>query len=181
MLKRSNIKKHPALSLLILLCLYKYDIQAQITATREYQVKAVFRYNFSQFVQWPENTFNRPEEPFVIGILGADPFGKYLDETVKEDSIAGHVIAVRRYNAIRDIKNCQILYMNVVNAADSLQELAGRSILTVSDVNGFATTGGMIGFITQNNKIRFQINLSASKAVKLMISSKLLRLANIVD
>lgn len=147
--------------------------------TRANQVKAVFLFNFTQFVDWPSNSFNSPTAPFVIGILGNDPFGSYIDKVVEGEKIDSHPIVVQRYNDEDDAKNCNILFTSKSYAA--IKNLRNRSILTVGDGNDFAAEGGIIRFFIENNKIKLQINLRAAKAANLNISSKLLRLADVIE
>jgi hypothetical protein len=152
-------------------------------APSEYQVKAVFLFNFSHFVDWPAQTFTSPSDPFVIGILGIDHFGSHLDETVRGERIDGRPIIVRRYAKLDDIADCQILFIDASEATqlDSIiRSLGHRNILTVSDIDGAALRGMMVQFVTENNRIRLRINVESSRAAGLSISSKLLRLADIV-
>jgi hypothetical protein len=169
-----------AFAFLIVCCL----VYAQATAqapVREYQVKAVFLYNFTQFVEWPPSAFNGTNAPFVIGILGPDPFGGFLDETVAGEKMNGHPMVVQRYTDLKDAMACHILFINLPNQSEVLTGLNNRSTLTVSDKDNFARIGGMIRFFTEKNKIRLQINPSAAKAANLIISSKLLRVAEIIE
>src|SRR3982750_2429395 len=80
--------------------------------SREYQIKAVFLFNFAQFTEWPPEAFPDPEAPFVIGLLGTDPFGKTLEETVRDERARGHRIEIRHYRAVEEIKTCHILYIS---------------------------------------------------------------------
>jgi len=151
---------------------------------REYQVKAVFLFNFAQFVEWPPDAFPGATEPFVIGILGNDPFGPYLDETVRGEKVNNRSISIVRFARTEDIKTCHILYISRSEAGRLEQILAalrGRSILTVSDVEQFAHFGGMIRFVTENNKVRLRIDNEAAKSAGLKISSKLLRPSQVVS
>jgi hypothetical protein len=150
----------------------------------EYQVKAVFLFNFTQFVEWPANAFPEEQAPLVIGVLGEDPFGPYLDETVQGEKVNGHPLLVRRFYDSEDVRTCHILFISGAMTEKRKQvfaDLKGRSVLTVGDATDFARQGGMVRFFTENNKIRIRINLDATKAANLNISSKLLRLAEIVD
>jgi hypothetical protein len=150
--------------------------------SREYQLKAVFLYNFTQFVEWPTGAFQTADEPLIIGILGKDPFGKYLDQTVFGEKLDEHPFEVRRFGKVGDIKACHILFVNVTdtNTWDEVFALAGsKHILTVGDAENFASAGGMIRFFTENGKTRIRINLESAKNASLTISSKLLRLAEI--
>ena len=168
---------------LALLLLGGLNLAAQPVATKEYQIKAVFLFNFSQFVEWPTNAFPETQTPLVIGVLGEDPFGTYLEETVRGETVNNHPLVIQHYRRAEDIKACHILFISQSEAGrlDRIFEsLKGRNILTVGDVENFARRGGMIRFITEKNKIRLRINLEAAKAASLTISSKLLRPAEIV-
>jgi hypothetical protein len=161
-----------------------FNLPVQTPTSSEYQVKAVFLFNFTQFVEWPASAFPNEKAPLVIGVLGEDPFGLFLDETVQGEKVNGHPLVVRRFQRAEDTGPCHILFINW-GKGDKLKQLLadlkGRSVLTVSDAADFARQGGMVRFLTENNKIRIRINLKATKAADLTISSKLLRLAEIVD
>jgi hypothetical protein len=158
-------------------------LSAQAPA-REYQIKAVFLFNFAQFVEWPSDAFPETNSPLIIGVLGKDPFGDYLDETVRGEAVNGHPIVVQRYNQVQDVKTCHILFINPEDASQFksiLENLKAQNTLTVGDVNTFVRQGGMIRFYTENGKIRIRINLDSVKEADLTISSKLLRLADVVS
>jgi len=149
----------------------------------EYQVKAVFVFNFSRFVEWPPQTFSTPSQPFAICILGDDPFAGKLDEAVRGEQVNQHPLLVRHLRNVREADECQILYIDRSERAD-LQHILGaldhRSTLTISELNDAAERGGMIQFLTENNRIRLRINVESARAAGLTISSKLLRPADIV-
>jgi len=155
---------------------------AQI-ATREYQVKAAFLFNFTQFVEWPPQAFSTPQSPAVIGILGKDPFGTYLEETITGETINKHPLTIQHFTDVDEVTNCEILFINISDKNKLqliIEKLKGKNILTVSDVNGFAKFGGMVRLYTKDDKINIQINLEATKEENLVISSKLLKLAEII-
>lgn len=152
-------------------------------APTEYQVKAVFLYNFSHFVDWPPQASSEPNEPFVIGVLGSDPFGARLDDAVRGEQIGQHPLLVRRFRNVGEVGNCRILYIDRSEGADLGRILAAldhRTTLTVSDLEGSSQRGVMIQFLTENNRIRLRINVESARAAGLTISSKLLRPAEIV-
>ncbi|HEY3405739.1 MAG TPA: YfiR family protein [Ohtaekwangia sp.] len=158
--------------------------KAQSEAAREHQVKAVFLFNFAQFVQWPDIAFDHTTSQLVIGVLGTDPFGSFLDETVKGESVNGHPLRVLRFQKPEDVVGCHILFIQIPKneqLREVLEKLKGRHILTVSESTTFIKQGGIVRFVKENNKIRFQINLAAAKEADLVISSKLLRLAEVVS
>lgn len=157
-------------------------LAAQKPISREYQLKAVFLYNFTQFVEWPNNSFASDQSPVIIGILGTDPFGSYLEETVSGEKINGHPLLIQRYSDVGDVGACQVLFINITDAnkrQEAITSLKGRNILTVSDATDFMQQGGMIRFFTKQDKIKLQVNLEAAKTADLVISSKLLRLSEI--
>lgn len=170
------------LTILVMLSVESMHLQAQ-TPSKEYQIKAAFLYNFTQFVEWPSEAFLKEDSPLVIGLLGEDPFGAYLEETVRGEEINGHPLVVQRYRNVEEIKPCHILFINLTKPDQLKQVFASlktQHVLTVSDVNNFTRLGGMILFFIENNKTRLRINLEAAKDADLTISSKLLRLAEIV-
>jgi hypothetical protein len=156
---------------------------ADMTGAREYQIKAIFLFNFVQFVTWPAAAFPGPHTPITIGILGNDPFGPFLEEAVRGEVIDGRSLTIKRFQVIGEVSDSQVLFVSKSEAGRLRQILAalqGTSILTVGETEAFARQGGMINFITVDNKVRYEINVAAAKRANLDISSKLLRLAKIV-
>lgn len=155
---------------------------AQTNATPEYQLKAVFLFNFTQFVEWPATSFATGQSPFIIGIIGEDPFSTYLNDIISGEKVNGHPIVIQHYSHYEDTKNCHILFIadNGTNTIGQITtSLKKNSVLTVGDAPTFLMQGGMVRLITKNNKIQIQINLDATREANLVISSKLLRLADI--
>jgi hypothetical protein len=174
-MKRKMLKR-----LLFVLLAGIHTIQAQSPIQKEYQVKAAFIYNFSHFVEWPETAFKDANAPFVIGILGTDPFGSFIDEIVEGEKTMGRPIMVERYKDIKEIVNCQILFVSG-DASQGIELFHPQNTLMISDAVNFIDAGGMIQFFNEKGKIRFEINTAAVKAANLSISSKLLRVAVIKD
>jgi hypothetical protein len=181
----TRIKKSGfSLSLILLLVLLLQIRVLQAQPSQEYTIKAVFLYNFTQFVEWPESAFAEETSPLIIGILGKDPFGSSLDETVRGERVKNHPLVVKRFKTAAEITRCHILYININEKAQLksiLESLKVKNILTVGDVSNFASNGGMICFFTEKNKTRIRINIEAVKNSELTISSKLLRLADLVE
>jgi hypothetical protein len=151
---------------------------------QEYQIKAIFLFNFAQFVQWPAEAFPATDTPLVIGILGEDPFGSYIDEAVQGERINDRPIVIRRFKSVEEVGTCHILYISNSEAGQIDQimtKVKGRSILTVSDMDEFGHRGGMIRFLIRENRVQLRINVESAKAAGLKISSKLLRPAEIVS
>lgn len=159
------------------------DLPAQAAVSKEYQVKAVFLFNFAQFVKWPAQAFPEAKTPLVIGVLGEDPFGDYLDELVRGEIVNNRSLVVKRYNRVEDIGPCHVLFISqseTHNWRKIFADLNGRNILTVGDIENFVPSGGMIGFASDKGKVRLKIDVETAEASGLTISSKLLRSAEIV-
>jgi hypothetical protein len=152
-------------------------------APDEYRVKAVFLFNFSRFVEWPDSAFAAPDAPFVIGVFGQDPFGPELDEVASGETVNGRQLLIRRIQDVEGAGDCQILFIPAreQNKLDAiLTALDRRSTLTVSDLDGAASRGAMIRLVTDRNRVRLRVNVDSARAAGLSISSKLLRSAEIV-
>jgi hypothetical protein len=172
----------------LLCCLLVLMLTADVTRadespSLEYQVKAAFLIKFGSFVEWPTD---RPasREPFVIGILGKDPFGKAFDEAVKQERINGRPISVRRSDAAKDLLGCQIIFIHTDESArvgPEMQSLSASGILTIGESPDFARHLGVVGFIKENGKVRFEINAALAERSGLKISSKLLQVGKIVS
>lgn len=158
--------------------------EARGEASKEYDLKAVLLYHFTQFVEWPAHSFPRPTAPLVIGVLGRDPFGQVLDDVVRQETYARRRIVVERYRRVDLIGNCQILFIDSSESRNFPRVLAvlrGRPVLTVGDFEDFAARGGMIRFLKNPDaKITLGINLAAAKAAGLNISPQLLRVADVM-
>lgn len=150
----------------------------------EYRLKAVYLLNFLQFVDWPDSTFKDENAPIVLGILGRDPFGMILDETLAQEKVGGRPILIKRFRALEGVDECNALFIGSsegIDLEDILQRLGESSVLTVSDIEGFENAGGGIGFYIEKNRVRFSINIRTMRFANLKVSSKLLRLARIID
>jgi hypothetical protein len=158
--------------------------ESNAAEAREYAIKAAFLFNFSQFVEWPESAFADAEAPFVMGILGPNPFGAALDAIVEGQHVGGRPIEVRYLTDLRGLPDCHLLFVTRAAAAltPEVAALAVQyNILTVGDVPTFARRGGMVGFVMDRNRVRFEVNLGEIRRAGLNMSSRLLRLAAVVN
>jgi hypothetical protein len=156
--------------------LYAY---AQAPSVSEYQVKAAFVYNFAKFVDWPPTVFAHAQAPINLCIVGIDPFGTAL-ETIKDKTVKDRQLVVQYKSRRENLGSCQSAFISASEREVLTQILASlhdTPILTVSDVDGFLESGGMINLITVANKIRFEVNLDAVRRAGLTISAQLLKLA----
>jgi hypothetical protein len=171
--------------------------RAESTSSREYQIKAAFLYNFIKFVDWPEEKTAGSDNTINIGIIGEDPFEDAF-EPIKDKRIKGRNVVIKRFKSIKElkknggkgkpelhpeidaIKKCHLLFIcssEKKNSGEIIKALNDSSVLTVGETAGFLEDGGIIKFIMEEQKIRFEINATTAEETKLKIRSKLLRLA----
>lgn len=152
---------------------------------REYPLKALFLFNFGSYVEWPAETFKAANEPFVISVLGTSAMDSTLREIARTKTIGGRRIEWKRFTNAADVTPCQILFVSRSVPAREYRQLIdslrGKPTLIVGEVRNFGTDGGSINFFEEANKIRFEVNLQATKEQRLKISSKLLAMAKIVQ
>jgi len=166
----------------ILLALLMVPCQAAVPPPSEYALKSAFVYNFCRFIEWPDSAFASPNEPFIIAIIGDDPFGSLLNETVKGKKYHNRPIVIDHFRAPRDIRHCQLLFVSHANAGrldPILAAVVGKNVLTVSETEDFLNRGGMITLTAEQNRVRLRINMAAIRPASLVVSSKLLRVAEI--
>jgi hypothetical protein len=146
-------------------------------------VKAAFIYNFAKFVEWPASSFDSATAPLRLCVLGSNPLYADLQNIVAEKRIGSRSLQVRRVEAV-EIKDCHVLFLGSVESyrlQQALQAAQGTGVLTIGDVAGFLDQGGMINFVFDQNRIRFEVNLKAAQGAHLQLSSKLLSLAKSVQ
>ncbi len=153
---------------------------AQEPQPSEYQLKAAILYKFASFVEWPVMALPQTDSPFVIGILGENPFNDDLQKTVADKRIQGHPITVLTLPNPTAATNCHILFISTSEKnrlPEIFQALGQTSVLTVGETDRFTQAGGIINLTREGNKIRFEISDDAAKRAGLKISSKLLSLS----
>lgn len=146
----------------------------------EYELKAAFLSNFTQFVKWPAKALGDAGAPFSIGVLGDDPFGGALEKIVQGQAVSGRRIAIRRGRRADDVRSCQIVFISKSERgriAEHIAGLQGAAMLTVGETEQFTRQGGAIGFTMEGDKVRFEINSGAAQRAGLELSSRLLKLA----
>ena len=160
---------------------------ADSSDSSEYLIKAGFIYNFAKFVDWPATAFAQPDSPIVIGILGIDPFGPLIDQVVQNKKIGARSFVVKRLKwgtDLKELRDCKILFVGESERAhinELIQIVKTLPILTVGETPGFAERGGVIRFVLEDNRVRFEVNVEAARQADLTISSRLLTLARIIQ
>jgi hypothetical protein len=146
----------------------------------EYRVKAAFLFHFAQLVDWPPEPVDGTDTSLSLCTLGEDPFQGVLEATVAGKAIGNRIIRVRHLFAAQDLQVCQIVFLDKAQSKRIpalVANLHNAPILTVGETAGFLDAGGMICFLVEDNKVRFEINLDAADSANLKIGSRLLILA----
>lgn len=157
---------------------------AESQDARDHATEAAFLANLATFVEWPSHAFATPDEPFIIGILGEDPFGKVLDDLLADEYVGKRRIAAQRLAPGDDITRCHVLFLTGSDARvvkGALRRVQGRPVLTVGRAAGFIQSGGMVVFSQSDTQVSLFVNTEAMRAVGLRPSSKLLEVARVVD
>ena len=154
--------------------------QAADGTALEAAVKATYLYKFEAYVDWPASAFTSPTAPFILCILGNDPFADTVERAVSGQHIGSRGFTVRRLTSIAGDAGCHVLYLSgagTQTATDALATVRGTPVLTVTDKAAGGTDRGIIDFVIDDNRVRFQINSAAASANGVTISSELLKLA----
>src|SRR5437016_4691152 len=163
-------------------CLYIILVNACLAASTEYEVKATFLYNFAKFVDWPAQAVSGSGSVFSICLAG-DPFEGAFDRVIQGEILDGKPLMARRIAAGDDLQGCQIIYVapsEAFRSRDIINAAANAPILTVGEADDFIDDGGIVRFVKTAGRIHFQINPDAAQRASLKVSSRLLRLADIV-
>jgi len=139
-------------------------------------------YNFTLFIEWPEQSFTSPSDPISVCVLGEDPFGSALEANISGKTVRGREMQIRRSPKLSELQTCQVLFVSQSEKkrmAEILGAIGTAGVLTISDTKDFAELGGVIELKTENEKIHFEINLKAAQRAGLKISYKLLSLATV--
>jgi|SRR4051812_15311798 hypothetical protein len=155
-------------------------------AEAEYDVKAAYLLRFTKFVQWPRTAFASDDAPFVIGIVGRDPFEGGFERFIEGNTSGTRRLEVRHVNAhdTSALRECQMIFVGLPDhrrLGDILSELQGRPVLVVGEAEGFASAGGMVGFASREKRVGIEVNSAAARSARLKISSQLLSIAKIVN
>ena len=150
---------------------------------QEYLLKAAWIYKIANFVTWPEEVFPDKKAPIVIGVLGKDPFGKALEQTLRSRKVDGRGFEVKRFASVKELEACHILFTpasqrrNVKAVREFCQP---RHVLWFSEDPSFLGHGAVVDFYIHKKKIAFAVQVDEAKRNGLKVDSKLLQLAKVV-
>ena len=167
------------LLVLLFLCGRPLSLRAD-EAGLEYKLKAGFLVNFARFTTWPANAWAGDSSSLNLCILGVDPFGPAL-AGVEEKEVADHPIALRHADTVPSTPGaCHLLFVSRSEAGHLdriLAATAGLPVVTVSDIPGFAASGGVFEFRHRDGRLAFVINNTRARANGIQVSASLLDLA----
>jgi hypothetical protein len=148
----------------------------------EYELKAAWLHKFGLFTEWPAALLARPTDPFIIGIVGEDPFGESLEKTLRSETVYRRpLVLVRSRSEVP--KQCHILFV-ATSEQHRLKEIldAARllNILTVGESEGFCRQGGCVEFVSSGKTITFVINLQAAERARLRLDPGLISISRSV-
>jgi hypothetical protein len=152
------------------------------TSTREYQVKAAFIYNFTQFIDWPAGALEKDDSPLVVAVVGNDPFNGALEQAMANKTVGTHPIVVKHFASVDAIDACQLLFVPAAQDGSLgaiLSKVGNGRILTVGETDAFIAAGGAIRLYVDGGRMRFELDPDACDAAKLVVSAQLMKLAKI--
>ena len=170
------------IAVIVLLACSFSQVCAEERKAGEYQVKALFLYNFINFVDWPADSSFNSSPTANICIVGEDPFGESLDD-IRGETAKGKKLAIKFYRPYDEPRGCHLLFIPASEKNHTgriLKSIRETGVLTVADTEESARQGAVIGFFIEQKKVRFAVNTEAARRAGLKISAKLLRLARIV-
>jgi hypothetical protein len=186
-----SIRRPASVRLLINVVLLSLTVMTSTTfgqssASREYKVKVAYLYNFSKYVTWPPESFSSKTAPFIIGILGPDPFGATLDAVAASKKANDRVVTVKRFETIEQYEHCHILFVAGETQSEIhsqvLTKTRGLPVMVIGEAKGFAQDGGTVEFFNDSNDtIGFSINIDSVKRQNLVVQAQVLKIASIVN
>ncbi len=156
---------------------------AESSSFTEYNLKAAQIYGIAKFIHWPETAFDHPRAPVVFAVFGKDPFGSDLEEILKDKTLSGRPIIVKRTSQLENLMPCHILFVassEEKRVDEILEAIRGRPILTVGDMARFPERGGILKMVMEGRRVAFEINLPAASRASLTVESRLSKLARTI-
>jgi hypothetical protein len=180
---KTQRKRSRARFLMALIVVFCASTLLAQTTGKEYRIKAAFLFNFAHYVEWPPDAFKDANGPLTYCTIGDDPFEGVLDESLNAKSVGTHPLRVQHLKAPENFQGCQILFIGAnekKRITAILETLKQAPVLVVGESSHFVLQGGTVGFLSEENTIRFEVNLDAAQRARLNISATLLSVAKTV-
>jgi len=187
--------KHKTMKIFISACICRFLLCIIAIETvesqnlEEYRIKAAFVYNFTKLIQWPKTAFDSEGENFKIAVFGNEDLKKGF-QTIDGKISTGRVISIqypdpKANDYKKTLTESQIVFISRHASLDQvlqiLSHIGDRPILTIGEVKNFSRAGGIIQFFTRDDHLYFEVNIKKAEAHQLKFSSRLLKLAVIVN
>lgn len=147
----------------------------------EYELKAGFLYNFFNFIKWPDRSFDGPNSPFVLVLVGGGGKERAIEHALQNSVIGSRPLKIITTSSVEDLGKAHMVFFpesyKNPDLPRVLAQLKGKPVITVGEEKNFITLGGDINFVQKGAKIKFQINPGSTEKADLKISSRLLMLA----
>ncbi len=146
----------------------------------ERQVKSAFIFKFGNYVTWPETTFGEASSPIIIGIVDNESVAAELEKIATGHTAGNRPVVVKRLNGNDQISEVHILYIAndpakyISKYKDVLQQ---PSTLYITDIVEGLSSGSVINFVRDENRIRFDVSLPAAEKSKIKLGGSLLTVA----
>jgi hypothetical protein len=171
-----------ALALLLTLAVGPSAAPGAEPVAGEYDLKAAFVYQFTHYTEWPAESFEDSTSPIVVAVVGEDPFRGALERAVRDKTVGGRSLAYRHFANANALEPCHVLYVSPSERqqlGQIVRDAQDFAALTVADTEDFTREGGMVRFLTENKKVRFEIRRKAVEAAGLRIKAQLLKAGHI--
>jgi len=156
---------------------------AEKAALKEHQLKAAFIYNFTKFIEWPASGFPDTNAPFVVAVAGATPCAAELEQIARDRKVNGRELIINVVKTPEAARGAHVLFVPAAEEArlkDWLAAVRGTSVLTIGESESFLKEGGIINFMLEGEKIRFEIEMDQADVASLKVSAQLQKLARTV-
>lgn len=152
--------------------------QRSAVPASEYDIKAAYLYNFVTYTEWPANAFISADAPLRVCIVGQDPFGSVLERTIHGEVIAGRRLVVERFPRPERLPQCHLVFVSGGTVpVPILDAVATAPVLTIGESEAFADAGGIIVFVPESGRVRFEVNRTQAGRRGLRLNARLLQVA----
>ena len=145
------------------------------------KIKATFLYNFTKYIEWPEEY---KQGNFVIGVMGSNTLYNDLSTFFSTKTLGTQKYEIKFFSKSTDITRSHMIFIPADysgSISEIISKLKGKSTLIVTDKPGMAKQGAAINFISVDNKQKFELNKSNASKYDLKVSSSLINLAIVID
>ncbi len=161
---------------------YKNSMAGEV---KEYAVKAAFVFNFIKFIQWPgKETLTEQNSPYQLCFIGNNTVAKEFTK-LNGKTIGSKTLDTHRLLQAKECEKCKVIFISrdtdPLTLKEVISRVKGKPVLTIGETKAFTKFGGVISFFLENDHLHFAINTKAAKIQGLKMSSRLLKLAVIVD